>query len=229
MHDHFEFPEKQFSVEIIGSSATSSGKIVYVEGGKYQVDYTLMKAGEYKVHIRTGGTDIFCGRGEEMKCSPFHLDVEPGIALAKVCEAESLNPNPDSLIEARARETGVITVQAKDRFGNNRKIGGDNFMANFRSLDNENIMYRGYVRDNEDGTYEISYSIPIAGLYQTEVTLDGKRINHCISASEPFLFDRNYDRLNVYKSPEFCGKNNITLTVIHNTLRAFSSTANEEA
>ena len=61
-----------------------------MNSGQYRVDYTALKAGSYQVHVKTGGTDIYCGLGEDNKCSPFALTVLPGDTLASMSEAESL-------------------------------------------------------------------------------------------------------------------------------------------
>ena len=59
----------------------------------------------------------------------------------------------DSMVEAIAGDTGTIYLQAKDVFGNNRRVGGDEVSAIFTSLINEGIQYRGSSIDNKDGTY----------------------------------------------------------------------------
>ena len=79
-------PEEQFTVDIIAHSGSVSGIVTYLENGKYRVDYNVLKAGSYQVHFETGGTDIYCGLGEENKCSPFILTVLPGATLASNCE-----------------------------------------------------------------------------------------------------------------------------------------------
>lgn len=224
VHDNVELPEEQFTVEIIGQTGTFSGEVSYVEGGKYRVDYTLMKAGQYKFHVRTGGTDIYCGKGEKMRCSPFDVNVEPGPTIASTSEAESKNTGPDSMVEARAGENGSIFIQAKDVFGNNIRKGGDKFNARFRKMNDDSVQYRGYLRDHNDGTYEVSYSIPVAGLYLLEILLNDDPVRHCVGAHAPFVLNRNYNGMTVYNSPSFCDAFSSSLNVIHNSLHAGSST-----
>ena len=129
-------PDEQFVVEIVGSS--SSLTVSYMHDGQYKVEYLLLKARHYKVHVRTGGTDIYCGLGEKNKCSPFDLIVRPGQSIASMCEAES-NSSVDSLVKAIAGEIGVFTIQAKDSFGNNRDVGGYTFLAKFSNIEKQNI------------------------------------------------------------------------------------------
>ena len=148
-------PEEQFTVDIVAHSGSVSGIVTYLENGKYRVDYTVLKAGSYQVHVKTGGTDIYCGLGEENKCSPFILTVLPGATLASNCEVESSFNPVDSLVEARAGDIGKFYLQTKDAFGNNRIVGGDEVVARFASVANPDIQYRGNVADREDGTYHV--------------------------------------------------------------------------
>ena len=98
--EELQLAEEQFTVDIIGERGSISGDITYLESGQHRVDYTVLKAGTYRVHVKTGGTDIYCGLGEEDKCSPFTLTVLPGATLASNCEVESSFDPVDYLVEA---------------------------------------------------------------------------------------------------------------------------------
>jgi hypothetical protein len=226
-HDNWEHPEEQFTVEITGSNVLTSGDLTYMEGGRYRVDYTLMRAGMYQVHVRTGGTDIYCGNGENEKCSPFALQVTPGPAFASTSEAESLEGSLDFLTEARVGEMGTIRIQAKDVFGNNLHVGGEDFIAQFRNTHESSAHYRGYLTDSDDGKYELTYSIPIAGVYHVVLALNNQPVRHCTGSQAPFIFDREYNGLTVYNSPEFCNSLHASVTVVHNALHASSSTIDD--
>jgi len=220
----YQSPQQQFTVDIIGSHGTTSGSVAYIGSGQYRVNYTLTKAGMYTVHAKTGGTDIYCGLGEENRCSPFSLTVVPGPTVGSMCEAES-ESSVDSLVKARAGENGVIYVQAKDAYGNNRHIGGDNLIVKFSSTDNPNIQYRGNIADQSNGTYVISYSIPLSGSYIVSISLDGESVQYCRGPSGDRWHNRNYDGVNVYYSPAFCSfQNDTPLHVVHHKLHALSST-----
>ena len=222
-------PQEQFTVDIIGQHTSASGVVTYLESGQYRVDYTIIKAGSYQVHVKTGGTDIYCGLGEENKCSPFALEVLPGETLSSSCEAESSFDPIDHLVEARAGEVGKIYLQAKDAFGNNRKSGGDDVLVTFKSVVNPDIRYRGNVVDRDDGTYYISYSIPLADAYLVSITLDGDPVKYCVGPSGKRWHSREYDGVAVYSSPSFCSvDSSISLNVIHHEMHAASSTIVEE-
>ena len=184
--DH-QSPKEQFMVDIIGDGIDTqgpySGNVEYIGSGQYRVDYILNKAGKYTVHVKTGGTDIYCGLGEQNKCSPFDLTVKPGPTVPSLCEAGSVLPATSSpvgedshMVEVRAGERGLIQLQAKDAYGNNRDVGGDDFLVKFTSRADDNVQYRGNVLDGDDGTYEITYSIPLAGEYDVYIGLDEKPV-----------------------------------------------------
>ena len=223
-------PEEQFAVDIIGDHGSTSGDVTYLESGQYRVDYNVLKAGTYQVHVKTGGTDIYCGLGEENKCSPFSLTVLPGATLASNCEVESSFDPVDNLIEARAGAIRKTYLQAKDVFGNNRLSGGDDVLVRFKSTANSDIQYRGNVLDREDGTYFITYSIPLAGSYLVSVSVGGDPVKYCVGPSGKRWDSRQYDGISVYSSPSFCSLDDeLNLNVIHRELHGVSSTlVNEE-
>ena len=222
-------PQEQFTVDIIGEHTSSSGMVAYLESGQYRVDYTIIKAGNYQVHVKTGGTDIYCGLGEENKCSPFTLEILPGETLSSNCEVESSFGSVDNLVEARAGDVGKIYLQAKDVFGNNRHSGGDDVLVTFKSVVNPDIRYRGNVIDRDDGSYYISYSIPLSGSYFVSITLDGDLVKYCVGPSGERWHSREYDGVTVYSAPSFCSvDNSLSLNVIHREIHAASSTIVEE-
>ena len=176
-------PEEQFTVDILADHGSVSGEVTYLDSGKYRVDFSVLKAGSYQVHVKTGGTDIYCGLGEEKKCSPFILSVLPGATLPSNCEAKSLSNPVDSLVEARAGEIGKVHLQTQDALGNNRIIGGDDVVARFQSMANPNILYRGNVVDRNDGSYLVTYSIPLAGNFLVSIRIGGEAVKYCVDPS----------------------------------------------
>jgi len=67
-----------------------------------------------------------------------------------------------------------------------------------------NLLVRGQVTDNNDGTYLAQYTLRVAGTYFLEVTMasaDGlieEPLQHCVGPSSPYIFSRAYDGLNHY-------------------------------
>ena len=61
----------------------------------------------------------------------------------------------------------------------------------------------GTIDDNQDGTYVVRYTIPIAGTYEAAISLANNVTVHqpilaCVAASSPFVFTRVYDGINAY-------------------------------
>jgi len=180
------------------------------------------------VHVKTAGTEIYCGLGEVNKCSPFSLFVEPGLTVAQTTEAESrAAPGMDSLVEAGAGDTGSFSIQAKDTFGNNRITGGDTFVTMMTLQSDPSIQFRGTLLDLANGSYVVTYKVPIAGLYDMLVTYGEEEVLTCIDpykGTKGYLFDRDYDGVDVYVTPPFCTHDMPTLEVVHHALHPSSST-----
>lgn len=204
-----------------------SATVTYENEGRYRVEYTAVKAGDYKVHVKTGGNHIYCGLGEENKCSPFDMKVVSGPTVASMCEAESFS-YLDSLVEAMAGETGKIFLQAKDAYGNNRKTGGDNIVAMFYNVNKINMQYRGNALDHDNGSYTVTYSIPIAGFYRVSIKIGNESVRYCVAPTGDLWNVREYDGVHVYVPPTFClDEIEAPLEVIHHDLHASSSTVVE--
>jgi len=218
---------------------STMGKPEYIGDGQYRVSYTILKSGYYKLHITSGGSDIECGRGSAFACSPFTLFVDPGPTVAVTTEAEgALSPLMDGLTEAAAGDMGYFHIQAKDTYGNNRIVGGDDMKAMLTfnadpfgkeaSLISRNpIQYRGHVVDHNNGTYLVTYTIPRAGTYKVHLTVnDGQRLNSCTPpVTKPEFLKRQYTGLRVYHAPETCQVEATTLLVVHGPLQASATTA----
>ncbi|CAM6003542.1 unnamed protein product, partial [Sphagnum balticum] len=221
-------PTEVLSIELLGTYNDMTQyfpDIVYIGQGLFQVTYYAIRAGIYLASIKMGLNDIQCGQGQSRACSPFTINVSPGPTSASTSEAESPSSQiMDYLVEAVTGQYGVFYIQAKDAFGNNKIVGGDNFLAILTLKTNPSVQYRGSIDDNLDGTYIVRYTIAIAGAYDVSVTLSGEPILTCVGAHSPFVFSRYYDGINVYNPPNFCSLNNPTLTAVHNVFNAPTST-----
>lgn len=113
----------------------------------------------------------------------------------------------------------------KIRSVNNRRLGGDDVNAKFKDVLNPDVQYRGNVVDRGDGSYIISYSIPLAGDYIVSISVDGEPVQYCVGPNGQRWNSRNYDGVRVYSSPSFCSlDDNLTLNVIHQSIHGLSST-----
>jgi hypothetical protein len=228
----FEFysPEELLEVTIVNGGTVYYAELVYLGGGLFSATYTPLKSGNYQIFVRMGDRDIYCGRGESSKCSPFSLYINPGQTVSLTSEIESPSTSSmDYLVEAVVGEFGTLYLQAKDSFGNNQDRGGDSFQAIFLSKSDPHVKFLGEIDDNQDGTYVVRYTINIAGFYDVSVTLQNSNavdepVLTCIAAKTPFVFDRRYDGVDAYAAPDFCLLRHPTLKVVHNQLSASQST-----
>jgi hypothetical protein len=206
------------------ASPTYDAVITYLGNGLYSATYTILLSGEYEVSIQLGGNEIQCGQGES-GCSPFNLAVAPAPTTSSMTEVESpAGEAMDYLVEAIAGQQGTLYLQAKDALGNNKDIGGDDFIVSFTSEADSSVIYKGQVDDNKDGTFRIRYTIPVVGNYHVEILLlstaesVGEPVLKCIGASEPFVYTREYDGINAYFAPDFCSLDQPLLKVVHNDI-----------
>lgn len=206
----------------------------YAGPGLFKASYTPLKSGMYALTVEMGGYNIYCGRGEANKCSPFALNVSPGPTVPIMSEAESpADEKMDYLVEAVAGQFGFFYIQAKDTYGNNQNIGGDPFIVKFTETSNSIFQYQATVDDHGDGTYTARYTIPTAGAYKVLITLLSSNgldesLLSCVAASNPFVFNRVYNGITAYNAPVFCKLNQaLSLTVVHNDLDAASCTYDE--
>jgi hypothetical protein len=81
--------------------------------------------------------------------------------------------------DALAGRVCVLSVQVKDQFNTNFKEGGDFVAADFKGP----AHFEGYVEDNNDGTYKISFFPTRTGSYKAYVTINGTDVKN-----SPFAF-----------------------------------------
>ena len=133
----------------------------------------------------------------------------------------------DSLVEASTGDTASFSIQAKDTYGNNRITGGDAFVTMMTLQSDPDVQYRGTLLDLNNGSYVVTYTVPTAGFYDMSVTYGDEEVLTCTNAYEGekgYLFDRDYDGVDVYVTPPFCTHNVPTLEVVHSALHPPSTT-----
>lgn len=70
---------------------------------------------------------------------------------------------------------GVLTIQAKDLYGNNHTSGGGGFKVSFINI-KASELYSGTPYDNNNGKYMFPFQLVVAGIYQINVTYNGVRV-----------------------------------------------------
>ncbi|KAH8055104.1 hypothetical protein JL722_8529 [Aureococcus anophagefferens] len=190
-------------VDIVGPTILA-GSVTYIGDGQYSIAYMPLKSGDYALHVKTGGSDIYCGLGDSDACSPFALDVAPGAATAS--EAESAPaPRMDFLVESAAGDTGSFAIAAKDAYSNDLRTGGDEFSVLLTHREDADVQYRAYITDYNNGSYLATYTVPFAGAYDVYPLLVGARTTAA------------------YKSPDYCDHAQPILEVVHGPLHAPTS------
>eukprot|EP00004_Rigifila_ramosa_P012615 TRINITY_DN2742_c0_g1_i2.p1 TRINITY_DN2742_c0_g1~~TRINITY_DN2742_c0_g1_i2.p1 ORF type:complete len:1110 (-),score=206.78 TRINITY_DN2742_c0_g1_i2:46-3297(-) len=150
-------PEAQNSSTLQTGILPPSAKVTDNADGTYSVAYTVYASGNYLVSINLGKPAL--------KGSPFvvpaRADADPTRCVVSGTGATS----------AVAGETAMFKVIARDRVGDRIVVGGDDVVASF-----EGCADNAHVKDNNDGTYSISYNISAAATYTLAVTINGEAI-----------------------------------------------------
>jgi filamin len=135
-----------FKVDISGTEKLVP-KIVDNDDGTYTVTYNPDKPGPYVVKVTLDDDNI--------KDSPFKVNVAQGI-------------------DHDNTSFGIFsfTVQTKDKRGELRTVGGDNFEVSFTGPAPVDVK----TSDNGDGSYTASYLLEERGTYKGSVKLNGKHI-----------------------------------------------------
>jgi len=124
--------------------------------GQHVATYVPTKAGDYKLNIAFDGTNL--------PNSPYNVKVIPASSSANNTIAEG-----EGLKAATAGTPETIGVIVKDRFDNQVTKGGDNINANMISADGTEIAVA--VKDNQDGTYTLTYDPKTTGEYTLTIKL----------------------------------------------------------
>ena len=135
--------------------------------GTYSASYTATAAGLYELVVLLGDRHI--------GGSPFSVAVAAAETSGR-CSALSGIDRAESV----AGEAVSVRLEARDRFGNRREVGGDAVTASLRGTGSE-VGVR--VTDSGDGTYELAWLCEKAGEYELDVSIGGEAVlgsPHCI-------------------------------------------------
>eukprot|EP01087_Luapelamoeba_hula_P017398 TRINITY_DN547_c0_g1_i1.p1 TRINITY_DN547_c0_g1~~TRINITY_DN547_c0_g1_i1.p1 ORF type:complete len:2178 (+),score=469.78 TRINITY_DN547_c0_g1_i1:249-6782(+) len=167
--------------------ATVDAEVSDKGDGTYPAHYTPTVSGIYSLEVKSDG--------ENVKDSPFSVEVVPGPAFGPKSTAEG-----PGLSKGIAGEPAKFDVELKDPFGN--KVGKDNqgkapnveaFLA-VPNADGSTDKKPVTLKDNGDGTFSADFVPEVAGPFDLEVLVDGKPV-----AGSPF-------KVNVAPSSTLDGK-----------------------
>jgi hypothetical protein len=135
-----------FEVQVMGPTGPVPATVRDNGDGTYHVDYEPTDAGVHDISVTLDGVPI--------KGSTFHVDIKPG--------AWPANTSIDKY---------QFTIVTRDKRNKVKKEGGEKIKV---------LINRGEVKvdlkDNRDGTYEATYSLPGKGQYQFNVLLNDQDI-----------------------------------------------------
>ena len=150
----------------------------YLGDGNYDFAWSASAAGNYLVSITCGG--------EDLATSPYTVSVGPGIVSPINCFAHG-----DGVSRGVAGVENTFRIQSRDKFGNNRTLGGDKYHVSITGPSASETR----VRDREDGAYSVHWTALTKGPYWISVILLGEEIS-----GSPFLAEISPDVVDVKKS-----------------------------
>ena len=145
--------------------ATVEGELFDNADGTYSVTLVGSVPGDYLLNVTRSGASILG--------SPFAIKmVSGGASAAPDGSSFALDPI------ATAGTAKTFTIQARDEFGNVLSKGGEQYQTQIigSSAAFKNMVIRGDVEDNKDGTYFAYFYTETAGLYDAVVTMDGLQV-----------------------------------------------------
>jgi filamin len=150
----------------------------YLGEGQYDFAWNASAAGNYLVSITCAG--------EDLATSPYNVSVGPGIVSPINCVAQG-----EGVSQGIAGVENSFQIQSRDKFGNNRTLGGDKYHVSITGPSASETK----IRDSEDGTYKVQWTALTKGSYWISVILLGEEIS-----GSPFLAEISSNGVDVKKS-----------------------------
>lgn len=153
--------EDEFIVVLTGPEAIEA--VVTSNGdGTYDGEFIPKVGGDYKLHAT-----VF---GDSIADTPVQLRVlERAAPQHTFMEGSGVQ---GSVIAGKQVE---FTIVAKSRTNNAVSIGGDNFEVEI--VGPNNVMIQSTIRDNNDGTYTVTYTPGESGVYALSASMNGEEIS----------------------------------------------------
>ena len=136
----------------------------YLGDGQYDFYWTANLTGLYEVDIFQAGPV----KGASLGTAPYYVNVNSGPVYPINCVASG-----DNLSNGRCGEPNIFVIQSKDKFGNKRTSGGDQYLVSISGP----AACSAKIRDQETGRYTVSFTTYIKGSYWISITLDGEEIS----------------------------------------------------
>ncbi len=161
------FEVKLFPKNTSVKAAPVIGQVKDMQNGTYEVTYVPEIAGEYRMEIVL--VDIIDEEEEEetmLKQCPINVMVE----ASRTSDPSKCDLSGQGLSTATAGSEATFTITTRDKYGNTKTTGGEDFSA---VLVHNGDQINAEVVDNNDGTYLFKYTCPKSGEYDLDIKLDG--------------------------------------------------------
>lgn len=115
---------------LYGAQSNTTLLVDDLGNGTSAITLNLVEAGHYRVHVRmaAAGLSLF----QKISGAPFSVVVKPGPTDASATQALELNPAVLATLAWTAGEPAVLTIQARDAFGNlQKKTPADGYIDEF--------------------------------------------------------------------------------------------------
>lgn len=154
----------QFQVTAPG---TTGLEVTDNKNGTYGVKYQAQNPGDLEVKVALKGTNI--------SGSPYSVTVDKNSEASQTADARWTTAYGPGREAANTAGPANLTVQAKNKYGNNLNHGGD--QVQLKARDAEGRLVDSDVVDNGNGTYSAAYKPISSGAHNVNVTLGGSSIN----------------------------------------------------
>ena len=145
---------------VINVGPLAQGLSVDLGNGTYSASYRVTGSGDYKLAILVNNQLV-------QNPPPFYDSAEGGFKLnvkASDTKASLSEVVGVGLTTATSGMLSSFSLQTYDEFGNKKDFGGDNIIATLKSSDTGEV-HDLNVTDNQDGTYDVDYTLYWSGIY----------------------------------------------------------------
>lgn len=149
---------------VTGSESSESifnATVIDNKDGTYEFTYTCPKSGDYELQV-------FLGDGQKVDTRTIQVK-DAGISDPTKTEVNGLN----EISNIVAGEKHQFSIIGKDKHGNTRSSGGENFVVTLHHKEDASKSFDAHVIDLSDGSYTVEFTAESAGEYDVKVTLGG--------------------------------------------------------
>lgn len=152
---------EDFTAVLTSGSEKIDATVVDNKDGTYTVSYTCPAAGEYDLQVFLKGQPLGLAKKVVVK--------DAGVSTPEKCILVGFD---DALLDQKAGTLSKFQIQAKDRHNNLRSSGGEKFTVTLTHKTSGEVVEANVV-DNNDGKYDVDFTLFKSGEYDMNVALNG--------------------------------------------------------